>query len=154
LNSSCSVSDTRRVTNSHSYIQCTREKFKKETICKEIKFQQIDNHLQPANLYFPMINVDLFEEELEDTKGVTRIRKSKKDRQTQWPKEKGQRDKQHSTKHIHKTKDRVTRIPLKTGDEIRCAGRVSSSCSTSGTRRVIECHLLQKSKKSLKTPIE
>jgi hypothetical protein len=37
-----------------------------------------------------MINVDLFEEELEDTKGVTRIRKSKKDRQTQWPKEKGQ----------------------------------------------------------------
>jgi hypothetical protein len=55
-----------------------------------------------------MINVDLFEEELEDTKGVTRIRKSKNDRQTQWTKEKGQRDKQHSTKHIHKTKDRVT----------------------------------------------
>ncbi len=27
---------------------------------------------------------------------------------TQWPKEKGQKDKQRSTKHKHKTKDRVT----------------------------------------------
>jgi hypothetical protein len=26
----------------------------------------------------------------------------------QWPKEKGQKDKQRSTKHTHKTKDRVT----------------------------------------------
>ena len=34
---------------------------------------------------------------------------------TQWPKEKGQNDKQRSTKQIHKTKDRVTRTPLKTG---------------------------------------
>jgi hypothetical protein len=47
-----------------------------------------------------------------------------------------QKDKQRSTKHTHKTKDRVTRTPLKTGDELRCSGRVSSSCSTSDTRRV------------------
>jgi hypothetical protein len=33
----------------------------------------------------------------------------------------------------HKTKDRVTRTPLKTGGERRCSGRVSSSCFTSGT---------------------
>ena len=33
---------------------------------------------------------------------------------TQWPKEKVQKDKQRSTKHTHKTKDRVTRTPLKT----------------------------------------
>jgi hypothetical protein len=32
---------------------------------------------------------------------------------TQWPKEKVQRDKQRSTKHTHKTKDRVTRNPPK-----------------------------------------
>ena len=32
---------------------------------------------------------------------------------TQWPKEKIQKDKQRSTKHTHKTKDRVTRISLK-----------------------------------------
>jgi hypothetical protein len=38
--------------------------------------------------------------------------------------------------HTHKTKDRVTRTQLKTRDELRCSGRVSSSCSTSGTRRV------------------
>ena len=55
---------------------------------------------------------------------------------TQWPKEKGQKDKQRSTKHTHKTKDRVTRTPLKFNDELRCPGSVISSCSTSGTRCV------------------
>ena len=34
---------------------------------------------------------------------------------TQWPKDKVQMDKQRSTKHTHKTKDRGTRTPLKTG---------------------------------------
>ena len=57
-------------------------------------------------------------------------------RRTQWPKEKIQKDKQRSTKHTYKTKDRVTRNPPKTGGELRCSGRVSSSSSTSGTRRV------------------
>jgi len=38
---------------------------------------------------------------------------------TQWPKEKVQKDKQRSSKHTHKTKDRVTRTPLKTGGELR-----------------------------------
>ena len=33
---------------------------------------------------------------------------------TQWPKEKVQKDKQRSTKHTHKIKDRVTCTPLKT----------------------------------------
>jgi hypothetical protein len=37
---------------------------------------------------------------------------------TQWSKEKAQKDKQRSTKHTYKTKDRVTRTPLKTGDEL------------------------------------
>ena len=46
------------------------------------------------------------------------------------------RDKQRSTKHTHKTKDQATRTPLKSGGELRCSERVSSSCSTSGTRRV------------------
>ena len=40
---------------------------------------------------------------------------------TQWPKEKVQKDKQWSTKHTHKTKDRLTRTPLKIGG---CSGRV------------------------------
>ena len=44
--------------------------------------------------------------------------------------------KQRSTKHAYKTKDRVTRTPLKTVGEIRYSGRVSSYCSTSDTRRV------------------
>ena len=34
---------------------------------------------------------------------------------TQWPKEKVHKDKQRSAKHTKKTKDRVTRTPLKTG---------------------------------------
>jgi hypothetical protein len=41
---------------------------------------------------------------VEDTKGVIRIRKSKDKR---------------STKHTHKTKDRVTRTPLKTNGELK-----------------------------------
>ena len=53
---------------------------------------------------------------------------------TQWPKEKVQKDKQRSTKHTFKTKDRVTRTPLKTGSEL--SGRVSSDCSTIDTRCV------------------
>ena len=52
------------------------------------------------------------QEEFEDTKGVMRIHKSKNNRQNNGQKK---RDKQRSTKHTHKTKDRVTRTPLKTG---------------------------------------
>jgi hypothetical protein len=51
-------------------------------------------------------------------------------------KKKVQKDKQRSTKHTHKTKNQETRTSLKTGGDLRCSGRVSSSCSTSGTRRV------------------
>ena len=46
------------------------------------------------------------------------------------PKKNKQKDKQLYTKHALKTKDRITRTPL------RCSGRVSSSCSTSDTRGV------------------
>jgi hypothetical protein len=42
---------------------------------------------------------------VEDTKGVIRIRKSKKDKR--------------SSKHTHKTKDQVTRTPLKTNGELK-----------------------------------
>ena len=45
-------------------------------------------------------------------------------------------DKLRSAKHTYKTKYRVTGTPQKTGGELRCAGRVSNSCSTNGTRRV------------------
>ena len=73
------------------------------------------------------------EGEFENTKGVIRIHISKKNRQHNGQKKK---DKQRSTKHTYKTKDRVTRTPLKTGVELRCSGRVGSFCSTCGTRRV------------------
>jgi len=53
-----------------------------------------------------------------------------------WSKEKVQKHKQRPTKHTHKTKDRVKRTPLKAGGELRCSGRMISSTSTSGTRRV------------------
>jgi hypothetical protein len=41
-----------------------------------------------------------------------------KNRQHNDQKEKVQKDKQRFIKHTHKTKDRVTRTPLKTGDEL------------------------------------
>jgi hypothetical protein len=56
---------------------------------------------------------------------------------TQWPKEKVEKDKQRSIKHIYKTKDRVTRTPQKTGGDLMCSGRVISSCSTSDTRYLL-----------------
>ena len=52
---------------------------------------------------------------------------------TQWTKEKVQKDKQRSTKQTYNPKDRIIRTPLKIRGERRCSGRVSSSCSTSGT---------------------
>ena len=58
---------------------------------------------------FYLSNNFYMQEEFEDIKGVIRIRKSK-DRQHNDQKKKG---KQWSTKHTHKTKDRVTRTPLK-----------------------------------------
>ena len=39
---------------------------------------------------------------------------------------------------IYKTKNRVTRIPLKSGGELSCSGRVGSFCSTGGTRRIFQ----------------
>jgi hypothetical protein len=55
----------------------------------------------------------MHQEEFGDIKWLIRIRKSKKDTQHNGQKEKKrQRDKQQSTKHRHKTKDRVTRTPL------------------------------------------
>jgi hypothetical protein len=66
-------------------------------------------------------------------KRVIRIRILQKNRQH---KEKVQKDKQLSTKHTRKTKDRVPRTPLKTRGQLRWSGRVRSSCSTSDTRRV------------------
>ena len=44
--------------------------------------------------------------------------------------------KQRSTKHTHKTRDRVKGTPLKSGGERRFPGKVGSSCSTSDIRRV------------------
>ena len=61
----------------------------------------------------------------QDTKEVLRIRTSK-DRQH---KVKRQKDKQRSTKHTYKTKDRVTRSPLKTGGGLRCSSFLSK-CSS------------------------
>ena len=51
---------------------------------------------------------------------------------------KRKRTKTNNVKHknTQKTKDRATRIPFKTGGELRCSGKVSSSCSTYSTRRV------------------
>jgi len=74
-------------------------------------------------------------EEIEDTKGVIGMRKSK-NKQHNGQKEKDKRNKQRSQNTTQKTKDRVTRTPLKPEGEIKCSGGVSSSCFTSDTRRV------------------
>ena len=66
-------------------------------------------------------------EEFEDTKGVTRIRKWKNRQHN------GQKKKYKKTSKIYKkTKDRVTRTPLRTGGELRCSERVGSSIVKKG----------------------
>jgi hypothetical protein len=50
-----------------------------------------------------------------------------------------------------KTKDRVTRTPLKSGVELRCSGRVSSSCSLmqeefEDTKEVIKIRISKKNR--------
>jgi hypothetical protein len=57
----------------------------------------------------------MLSEAFEDTKGAIRIRISQKNRQHNDQNEKVQKDKQRSTKHTYKSKDRATRTPLKTG---------------------------------------
>ena len=43
---------------------------------------------------------------------------------------------------IQEAKDRVKRTALNIGGELRCSGRVSSSCSTNVTRRVTLVNLM------------
>ena len=77
------------------------------------------------------------QEEFEDIKGAIRNRISKKNGQHNGEKKKYKRtNNDRRNVYTYKTKDRVTRTPLKTGGELRCSERVCSSCSTSGTRRV------------------
>ena len=51
-------------------------------------------------------------------------------------KRKGQKDKQRYTKYFTENKRSNDTNPTKTRGELRCPGRLSSSRSTSGTRRV------------------
>jgi hypothetical protein len=71
------------------------------------------------------------EESLTIQKEVIRRRMSKRNRQHN-----GQRkmDKQRSTKHYRKRWRNTN--PTKTVDELMCSGRIGSSCSTSGIRRI------------------
>ena len=57
----------------------------------------------------------IMEEEFEDTKWGNQNPYIEEEQTTQWAKEKIQKDKQRSIGHTHKTKDRETRTPLKTG---------------------------------------
>jgi len=64
------------------------------------------------------------------TRRVTRYQRGnqnpyiEEEQTTQWPKEKVQKDKQWAIKHTYKTKDRVTRTPVKIGGKLRCALRL------------------------------
>jgi hypothetical protein len=64
------------------------------------------------NIY---LDQKLYEEEFEDSKGIIRIRKSKNNRQHNGQKKKDKRTNNDLQNISYKTKDRVTRIPLKTG---------------------------------------
>ena len=92
--------------------------------------------LKPSLRKFYGRHYDLVKNSLKIPKGGNHNPYIEEGQTTQRPKEKVQKYKQRSTKHTYKTKDRVTRTSPKTGGELRCSGRVGSSCSTSATRRV------------------
>ena len=76
----------------------------------------------PVHLYHSIrqISCYLYIEESEDTKGVIRIRKSKKDRQHNGQKKKNKRTNNDLQNITQKTKDRASRTtPLKTCGELR-----------------------------------
>jgi len=66
----------------------------------------------------------LKEQEFKNTKWGNQNPYIEEEKTTLWPKEKGQKDKQRSTKHTHKTNDRRARTPLKTAAEPRGSRRV------------------------------
>ena len=78
----------------------------------------------------------------EAIKEVIRIRKSKKDRQHNGQKKKDKKTNNDlQNKHIQLMIQLMIQLknnmnPAKTGGELRCSGRVSSSCTTSGTHRI------------------
>jgi hypothetical protein len=76
-----------------------------------------------------LIYNDAFQEEFKDTKGLIRIRKSKKGRHHNGKKKKGKRTNNDLQNKTHKTKDQETRTP-------QSSGMVSSSCFTTVTHRV------------------
>ena len=102
-----------------------------------MRVRNIHRHIYSRNSEFENLKISIYQH-----KNSLKIPKGfhnpyiEEEQKTQWPKENVQKDKQRSTKHTHRTKDRVTRTPLKTGDELRCSRRVRSSCSTSDIRRV------------------
>jgi len=87
---------------------CVLSKCSEISTCELVSFNWPDIILESPFRCFSLV-----QEEFEDTKGVIRSRKPKKDRQHNGQKKKYKKDKQRSTKHTHKTKDRVTRTPLK-----------------------------------------
>ena len=65
--------------------------------------------------------LNLFQEEFEDTKGIIRIRKSKKNRQHNDQKKKDKITNNDLQNTTQKTKDRAPRTPLNTGCERGCS---------------------------------
>ena len=73
---------------------------------------------------------------LGDIKGAIRINKLKKTDNTIDKGKRTNRTNNDLKNTTQKSKHRATRTPLKTGNIIRCSGRVSSSCLTNDNHRV------------------
>jgi hypothetical protein len=69
------------------------------------------------------MNYIIMKEEFEDSKGIIRIRKWKKDRQHNGQKIKNKSTNSDLQNIIHKTKNQVTRTPIKPGGELMSSER-------------------------------
>jgi hypothetical protein len=94
------------------------------------RFTASDNLFDIFKLF--LLNINTHKKSLKIPKGQSESVYRRRTDNTM-AKRKSTKNKQRSTKHTHKTKNQVTSAPLKTGAELRCSGRVSSSCSNSDT---------------------
>ena len=74
-------------------------------------------------------NWNIIERRVWRYKGVIKIRKSRKNRQHNGQKKKYER----TNNDLQNITNKIRRVTLNPGDELRCAGRVSSVCYISGT---------------------
>jgi hypothetical protein len=102
--------------------------YTQETWMKPLKITRFVRKLDPT-LHRKVFDLNKKSLKISKGKSETVYRRRTDNTMAKRKSTKGQKNDRRNI-YTYKTKDRVTRTPLKTGGERRCSGSVSSSCST------------------------